>query len=78
MDHLAKTSIQCRLFESTNIVVKRRCVHTSATFFRLLQLNVMNSFYQIASGHVHPFFIIELLQIKGKKISPKYEMSQRR
>jgi hypothetical protein len=28
----------------------------------------MNSFYQIASGHVHPLLIIELLKSKEKKL----------
>jgi hypothetical protein len=31
----------------------------------------MHSFCQIASGHVHPLLIIELLQIKGKEILAK-------
>jgi hypothetical protein len=38
----------------------------------------MHIFYQIASGHVYPFLIIELLQIKGKETSTKFEMSKQR
>jgi hypothetical protein len=44
-----------------NVLVERCCVQASATFFQLLQLDVMDGFGQIASGHVGPFFIIELL-----------------
>jgi hypothetical protein len=36
----------------------------------------MRSFGQIASGHVHLFFIIELLQIKGNEGSTKLKISQ--
>jgi hypothetical protein len=35
----------------------------------------MHDFWQITSGHVHPLLIIELLQIKGKERSAKFEMS---
>jgi hypothetical protein len=38
----------------------------------------MKNFFQIANGHVHPLLVIELLKIKGKKTSTKYEMSQRK
>jgi len=37
----------------------------------------MHSLYQIASGHVRPLPIIELLQLKGKKMSTKFKMSNR-
>jgi hypothetical protein len=36
----------------------------------------MDSFGQIANGHVSPLFITELLQKKGKEISAKSKMSQ--
>jgi hypothetical protein len=71
-------SIQCRLFESMNVVVRRHYLQTSAVFSQLLQPIVMHNFGQIASGHVSPFFIIELLQKNRKEISSKCEMSQHR
>ncbi len=69
-------SIQYRLFESTNVILRLRCVQTSVVFSQLLQPDVMHSFNKIASGHVSPLIIIELLQKKGKEISTKFEMSQ--
>jgi hypothetical protein len=59
--------IQCRLFENMNVVIGCHYVHTSATFSRLLQPNVMHIFSQIVNGHVGPLFITELLRIKGKE-----------
>ncbi len=53
--------------ENMNIVVQSGCVQTSAMFFQLLQPYVMHNFCYIASGHVCPFFIDELLEIQGKK-----------
>jgi hypothetical protein len=38
----------------------------------------MHSFDQIASGHVSPLFIIELLHKNGKEKSTKSKMSQHR
>jgi hypothetical protein len=38
----------------------------------------MHHFCQNASGHVCPLIINELLQIKGKEKSVKFEMSQQR
>jgi hypothetical protein len=69
-------STQSKLFESTNVVNRCQCVHTSAAFSRLLQLDVIHSFSHIASGHVSPLFITKLLQKKGNEISTKFEMSQ--
>jgi hypothetical protein len=66
------------LFKSTNGVVKHHYKQTSATFFQLLQPDVMHSFDQIASEHVSPFSITKLLQNKGKKKSTKFKMSQHR
>jgi len=36
----------------------------------------MHNFSQIVNGHVGPFFIIELLQIKGKEKLAKFKISQ--
>jgi hypothetical protein len=58
-----------------NIVVRHGYVQTSYVFSQLLQPNVMHNFCYIASGHVCPLLIIELLEIKGKKNSVKFEMS---
>ncbi len=54
-------SIQCKLFESTNVIIGHHYVWSSVAFPQLLQLNVMHSFYQITSGHVYPLFITKLL-----------------
>jgi hypothetical protein len=50
-----------------NVFVRRHCVQKSAAFSQLLQPDVMHSFGQIASGHVNPLFIIELLQKKKER-----------
>ncbi len=50
MDHLANTILQCRLFESMNVVIRHYCVKTSVMFSRLLQLDVMHSLSQIQVG----------------------------
>jgi hypothetical protein len=68
-------SIQCRLFESTNVAVRYCCVQTNVMFSQLLQLDVMHNFNQIANGHVSPHFIIKFLQKKGKEKSTKFTMS---
>jgi hypothetical protein len=68
--------IRCKLFESTNVIIRHCCVQINAMFSQLLQSNVMQIFYQIISGHVYQFFIIELLHIKGKETLEKSKMSQ--
>jgi len=37
-------SIQCRLFEGSNIIIKHCCVQTSVVIPQLLQPNVMHNF----------------------------------
>ncbi len=58
--------IQCKLFESPNIIIRHYYVQTNATIPQLLQPNVMHSFGYNTSGHIHQFFIVKLLQINGK------------
>jgi len=67
-------SIQCRLFESPNIIIRCHYIKISVMIPRLLQPNVMHSFGYITSGHVRPLLIIKLLQIKGKETLEKCEM----
>jgi hypothetical protein len=58
---LQMLSIQCRLFESMNVIVGRCCIETNVAISQLLQPHIMHSFYQIVNGHVYPHLIIEFL-----------------
>jgi hypothetical protein len=54
-------SIQCRLFESLNVIIRHHCVQTNVVIPRSLQPNVMHNFGYITSGHVCPHFIVKIL-----------------
>ncbi len=52
--------------KAQNIIVTCQCVQGGVAFCWLLQLNVMHYFNKIASWHVCPVNVIELLQLQTR------------